>query len=182
MMRIDSLFWSRVRIALLLLAFIVAFWAVPVGFFTLMLLNLGSSWEDRDFKADHVVGDHEVGTALRLPEEGIFGKARFYVIVVRDKQGRLIDTLYEGPGAYPEVPKRPTFVAASDMQITYQIPDEGERVWEFPALGERIAPELKERGTTGSEVTPQASQGSTRADASTRTTRSPDSGRPPMVP
>jgi hypothetical protein len=144
MITINSLFWTRVRIALMLLAFIAAFWAIPFTMSLLMLVG-NDSFDDVDFQADHVAGDLEVGTSLRLPERGILGGARYCVIVVRDRQGRLIDTLYQGPSAYPEAPRRPSFVAASDKQVTYQIPEEGERDFQLPTFMGEAPPESRKK-------------------------------------
>ena len=50
MIPIDSLSGMRVRIALMLLAFIAAFWAVPFALSLVMLVG-NDSFEDVDFEA-----------------------------------------------------------------------------------------------------------------------------------
>jgi hypothetical protein len=89
---------------------------------------------DQDFSLDHTVRDREIGVALRLPNSGLLGKGRYYVIVARDRRGQLLETFYEGPGGYPDVPPRPLFVGADS--VTARMKSQGRGEW---ALGSIVA-------------------------------------------
>jgi len=93
---------------------------------------------DQDFVPDYSFDECEIGVALRLPKAGILGKGRYYVIVVLDHQGRPVETLYEGPGAYPDPPEKPVFVRADGARVTYDTPDAGRRT--FVVGREDLAP------------------------------------------
>ncbi len=84
-----------------------------------------NTFVDLDFVADYSFDECEIGVALRLPKAGILGKGRYYVINVLDKQRRLVETLFEGPGAYPDPPEKPLFVRAEGARVTYDTPNAG---------------------------------------------------------
>ena len=88
-----------------------------------------TSFVDQDFVADYSLNNCRVGTALRLPRTGILGKARYYVIIVRDNDGHLLETLYEGAGGYPDPPEKPSFLKGEDVQVTYDIPEVGHETF-----------------------------------------------------
>lgn len=91
-------------------------WAIDVMSFT-----------DHDFVRDCRVGRRNIGTALRLPKAGLLGRGRYYVVVVRDDCDRLLETIYEGPGGYPDPPRKPNFVSVKGAQVIYDIPEVGYR-------------------------------------------------------
>jgi hypothetical protein len=93
---------------------------------------------DQDFVADYSFDNCKIGVALRLPRAGILGKGRYYVIIVVDNEGRLVETLYEGPGAYPDAPEKPVFVRADGARVTYDTPEAGRRT--FVVGREDLAP------------------------------------------
>lgn len=111
------------RIATLVIAM-----GVCVALLCLVVLRVNTyfnTFVDQDFVADYSFDECEIGVALRLPKAGILGKGRYYVIIVLDKEGRMAETLFEGPGAYPDPPEKPLFVWAEGARVTYDTPDAG---------------------------------------------------------
>jgi hypothetical protein len=100
-----------------------------------------STSQDLDFVADYKFANRHIGIALRAPRSGLLGsKVRYYVIVARDKQGRLLWTLWEGFGGYPDLPEKPKFVSADGERVTYDLPDgEGRKTFLIGGIGRPAA-------------------------------------------
>ncbi|REK12936.1 MAG: hypothetical protein DWQ37_09930 [Planctomycetota bacterium] len=98
--------------------------ALLVGLVRWRLNVMKNTFMYQDFVADHRFSDCEVGVALRLSRAGLLGgDPRRYVVVVRDRQGQIIESLFLGHPSYPDPPAKPVFVCADGPRVTYDVSD-----------------------------------------------------------
>ena len=109
-----------------------------------------SGYHDTLYLGDYSWSCYEIGTALRLSRAGFFGgKPRHFVIVVRNAKGQVLETLYDGPGGYPDAPKRPSFIVVAGDRVTYHVEIDGHKDFSVPLLSRKDCGGGKKEGGPG---------------------------------